>query len=106
MIPLAATGVTDVPEEHQAGCAEMEAVQSPDRSERQAEHVHRIDQVADVGQHDVPQAVRGEILGPPGLDEHRQGADDEDRGRYRSRQQLQTRIHVPPPSADFPNSLY
>jgi hypothetical protein len=42
MIPLAAAGVTDVPEEHEAGCTEMEAVQGPDRSERQAEHVHRI----------------------------------------------------------------
>jgi hypothetical protein len=50
-------GVTEVPEQHQAGCAEMEAVQRPDRSERQAEHVHRINQVADVGQDDVPQAV-------------------------------------------------
>jgi hypothetical protein len=29
--------MTDVPEEHQAGCAEMEAVQSPERSERQTE---------------------------------------------------------------------
>ena len=99
MIPLAAAGVTDVPEEHEAGCTEMEAVQGPDRSERQAEHVHRIDQVANVGQHNVPQAVRGKVLGPPGLDEHRQSADDEDRGRHRSRQQRQTRTHVTPLSS-------
>ena len=82
MIPLAATGVTEVPEEHQAGCAEMEAVQGPDRSERQTEYINRIDQVADVGQHDVPQAVRGEVPGSPGLHEHRQSADNEDRSRH------------------------
>jgi hypothetical protein len=54
--------MAEVPEQHQAGCADVESMQRPDRSDRQAEDIDRIDHVADVGQDDVPEAVRGQTL--------------------------------------------
>jgi hypothetical protein len=47
--------MAEVPEQHQAGCADVESMQRPDRSDRQAEDIDRIDHVADVGQNDVPE---------------------------------------------------
>jgi hypothetical protein len=67
------TGVADVPQEHQAGRADMEAVQCPDRPKRQADDVHRVNQIAEVGQNDVAEAVGGEVFEasekPNGIDD-------------------------------------
>ena len=100
MIPLAAAGVTDVPEEHEAVCTEMEAVQGPDRSERQAEHVPHRSGCRRWPTQCFPGCTR---QGPwsAGLEKHRQGADDEDRGRHRSRQQRRLALTFPPLPAGF-----
>jgi mono/diheme cytochrome c family protein len=45
-----------------------------------------VDSVADIGQHEVSPAVGGELLGSCCLDQHGQGADGEQDGRNRSRE--------------------
>lgn len=64
----------------------MESMQSPNWSQRQTEDIDRINQVAQVGQRNVAEAVRSEIFGPSGFDQHWKGAGNEDRGRDRTSQ--------------------
>jgi hypothetical protein len=70
-------GVTQMPEEHQSRCDDVEAVQSPDRASWQLHHVNAVDSVADIGQHEVSAAVGSELLGSCRLDQHGQSADRE-----------------------------
>ena len=72
-------GVTEVPHQHQRGGQHVEGVQEPDRPERQAGDVHRVDRVADVGEHEVAAAVGRQVAGAERLDQHGQVAGDEQR---------------------------
>lgn len=72
-------GMTEVPEQHEAGCTQVETVQCPDRSERQADDIDGIDQVAEIGEHNVAEAVGSEVFRPSRLHQHRQRAGNEDR---------------------------
>ena len=49
--------LSDVPEQHQASGTEMEAMQCPDRPQRQTEDIHGVGQVADIGEQDVAETV-------------------------------------------------
>ncbi len=49
--------MSDIPEQHQACGTEVEAMQCPNRAQRQTEDIHGVGQVADIGEQDVAQAV-------------------------------------------------
>jgi hypothetical protein len=64
--------------EHQRRRDDVERVQRPDRADRKAVDVHRVHEVAEVAEQQARQAVRREVLGPNGLDDHGQRAARED----------------------------
>ena len=84
VLPGRCLGVTQMPEEHQSRCDDVEGVQGPDRAGWQLHHIDAVDSVADVGQHQVSPAVGRELLGACCLDQHGQGAHCEEDGRHRS----------------------
>jgi hypothetical protein len=79
-------GVTQVPDEHESRCDDVEAVQGPDRAGWQLDHVDAVHRIADVRQHDVSPTVGAELFGARCLDQHGQRAHSEQHGRDRSRE--------------------
>lgn len=75
-----------MPEEHQSRYDDVEGVQGPDRASWQLHHINAVDSVADIGQHEISATVGSELLGACCLDQHGQGADGEQDGRNRSRE--------------------
>jgi hypothetical protein len=75
-----------MPEEHQSRYDDVEGVQGPDRASWQLHHINAVDSVADIGQHEISATVGSELLGSCCLDQHGQGADGEQDGRNRSRE--------------------
>jgi hypothetical protein len=84
-----------VPEQQQARGRQVEAVQRPNRPDRKAEDIERMHQVAEIAEHDVAEAVGGQISGPAGLNQHRKHAGREDDCRDRAGDDRQ--IHDAPP---------
>ena len=72
-------------------------MQDPHGPGRQVEHIDRLDHVAEVAQPNVAEAVGAEVLGPRGLDQHRQGAAGEDHRGNGARKQRDHPIHGAPP---------
>ncbi len=59
-----------VPDQHQAGSHKVIGVQEPDGAGRQPEYIDRIDEIANIAQQDITQAVGGQVLGAESLGEH------------------------------------
>ncbi len=70
-VPMPAS-VADVSDQHQRRADDVEAVQARDRPDRQAHRVGGVDHVADVGHHQLTNAVGPQVLGPERLEQHRQ----------------------------------
>src|SRR5215211_1524596 len=69
--------VTQVPEEHEARCDDIERVQGPYWASRQLKHVDAVYGIAGIGKHEISSAVRAEFLRSRCPDQHGQRAHRE-----------------------------
>jgi hypothetical protein len=76
--------VTQVTSQHQDGGNGVKRMHEPDRANRQAADIQPVNQIADVGHHQVAQAVGVHILGFEGFDQHWNVAADKQEGRNAS----------------------